>query len=129
MDNFVNMIKKYKDFYHLSGADDTRIMSAEDMLSVKFAVDFTEYLKCYGIASANGHELTGIISSPRLNVVDVTVSAKSSTPDIPSNWYAIEQVNIDGIVIWQSSTGEIYQTIPNAEPIKLCNSLSEYLEL
>lgn len=33
------------------------------------------------------------------------------------------------IVIWQSSTGEIYLTAPNTEPKKICSSLDEYIIL
>jgi hypothetical protein len=44
------------------------------------------------------------------------------------NLYVVEQANIDGIVIWQSETGEVFQTMPNALPIKISDSLLEYLE-
>ena len=37
--------------------------------------------------------------------------------------------NIDGIVIWQSSAGEVFQTQPGAEPVKLAASICEYLNL
>ena len=42
--------------------------------------------------------------------------------------YVIEETHMDDIVIWQNAKGEIYQTAPNAKPIKICDSLAEYVE-
>ena len=129
MKSFVESLKMCEDFYHACGANDAQVKLAEEKLSLKFSADFVDYLRNFGIASANGHEFTGVINPSRLNVVDVTFEERIQYPMVPLQWYVIEQANIDGIVIWQSSTGEIYQTAPNVEPIKLCDSLSEYLAL
>ena len=106
-----------------------QIASAEIALARRFADDYREYLAHMGIATANGHEFTGICNSKRLNVVDVTLSERSIHPDIPQDWYVLEEANIDGIVIWQSSTGEIFQTQPGRETIKLADSICDYLDL
>ena len=41
--------------------------------------------------------------------------------------YVIEETNIDGIVIWQSSTGEIFQSNMEGKIKKICDSLIEYI--
>ncbi len=105
------------------------IMQAETELSLSFSEEYKKYLSNKGFMVYDGHELTGICKAKRLNVVDVTKTEKQITPDVPDDWYVIEQVNIDGIVIWQSTEGVIYQTSPNAEPTKICNSLAEYISI
>lgn len=75
-----------------------------------------------------GHELTGICKAARLNVVDVTQDERQYN-SVPVDWYVIEQTNIDGIVIWQTASGTIYETCPGSEADKICDSLEEYISL
>ena len=49
--------------------------------------------------------------------------------NIPAAWYVVEVLNMDGIVIWQAVTGEVFQVSPGTQPIKVCDSLAEYLKL
>jgi len=116
-------------FYTLGCVSEALINTAEQQLGLSFFTEYRKYIATFGIASVDGHELTGICTSPRLNVVDVTSFERNRTPTAQTDWYVIEQANIDGIVIWQSSNGEVYQTSPNADAIKLCDSLCEYLDL
>ena len=111
------------------GVSEENIDKAEKTLNVQFASEYRSYLTKYGTVSVDGHELTGIHSSKRLNVVDVTILEKDRNSDIPENWYVLEQANIDNIVIWQNERGEIFQTCPGNEPIKIANSIVEYLSL
>lgn len=112
----------------MGGASSEQVKAAELELSVIFAPDYHEYVKAFGAASFAGHELTGVCTSKRLNVVTVTQEERKST-SVPLDWYVIEQANIDGIVIWQTASGVIYQTTPNGFAKELCKSLSEYVEL
>ena len=129
MSNIVKKLKAQPNFHALSAANIEQIEQAEKALELKFADEYREYLISFGVVSFYGHEFTGICKYPRLNVVDVTICERINNPTIPTDWYVVEQANIDGIVIWQSgSTGEIYQTIPNAPAVKLCGSMCEYLD-
>ncbi|MGL5916755.1 MAG: SMI1/KNR4 family protein, partial [Culicoidibacterales bacterium] len=47
--------------------------------------------------------------------------------DSSKDMYVIESLGIDGIIIWQNSKGEVFQTIPNGEPEKIHNSFESYL--
>ncbi len=129
MSNIASKMAKLQSFRHRIPVDSDLISSAEKELGVIFSPEYMEYLKEFGAASYYGHELTGICKSSRLNVVDVTITERENNPIVPKNWYVIEQANIDGIVIWQAETGEIYQTAPNAVPLKLYDSLGEYIEM
>ena len=125
--NIVSTIQCMPDFIGGNGRSEIEIENTEKILSLIFAKDFRTYLLEIGIACFDGHELTGICTSSRLNVVDVTINERTNNPDVPSDWYVIEQTNIDGIVIWQNSKGEVYQTQPCCDSIKIANSIVEYI--
>lgn len=129
MADFINILSSLPDFHALAGASEEQIAQAERALSLRFAVDYRQYVRAFGAVSAAGHELTGICASRRLNVVDVTLSARAAQPAIPRDWYVLEEANIDGILVWQSGAGEVFQTQPGAEPVKLAASIREYLNM
>ena len=108
-------------------ANDDQVVQAETALGLKFSEDFRKYVREFGVASFFDHELTGICEHKRLNVIDVTLEEREYSPGISRDWYVVEQTNFDGIVIWQSKDGTIYQSAPNATPQKKYDSLAEYI--
>ena len=48
-------------------------------------------------------------------------------PLIPHNLYVIEDTGIDTIVVWQNEKGQIFQSAVGLEPVKICDSLIEFL--
>ena len=129
MADFISTLSSLPDFHALAGASEEQIAQAERALSLRFADDYRQYVRAFGAVSAAGHELTGICASKRLNVVEVTLSARAAQPAIPRDWYVLEEANIDGILVWQSGAGEVFQTQPGAEPVKFAASIREYLNL
>jgi len=127
MSDIVKQIQLLPDFFSLAGATKESISEAEKVLRLKFSDEYKEIVSSFGSVSVNGRELTGICQSKRLNVICVTLEERELNPSVPLNLYVIEQANIDGIVIWQSSSGEVYQSMPGAPMMKLCDSISEYL--
>lgn len=127
MADIVKLMQKQPDFYAMKGASEEDIKMAEQVLDLRFAADYRKYITAFGVASFAGHELTGVCKSKRLSVVDVTIDERNNTV-VPTDWYVLEQANIDGIVVWQASNGVVYQTAPNAKAEKLCGSLAEYIE-
>lgn len=127
MKDIVELLKSKELLNKTKIVQEDAIYEAEDSLSLRFSDEYKKYVSEFGFAVFDNHELTGICKAKRLNVVDVTISEREMTREVPDDWYVVEQLNIDGIVIWQSSTGEIYQTAPNCEPKKICNSLVEYI--
>ena len=127
MKKVLEALKAKEDFCSIGFADEKDIVNAEKHLGLKFSKDYKACLKAFGIFSINAHEITGICNSTRLNVVDVTLQEKSLCK-VSKGWYVIEQANMDGIVVWQDENGFVYQSQPNKEPVKIANSLLEYLE-
>ena len=82
-----------------------------------------------GLASFDGHELTGLTNISRLDVVTVTKEQRAINTNIPESWYVVEETNIDGIIIWQNELGHMYQTSPSGIPQKIAHSLLEYIRL
>lgn len=129
MSGFLEKLKNKNNFVSLGGVREEEILAAERTLGLVFAKDYREYLLSFGLASFEGHELTGIIRAVRLNVIDQTVLERKQNPHIPNNFYVIEVANIDGIFIWQNSSGEVFQTVFDSVPVQICKSLVEYLDL
>lgn len=127
MESIIDMLKEKDCFCSLKGVTEDEIRVAEQTLGLSFAKEYRAYLQAFGLASFQGHELTGIIKSPRLSVVAQTVAERNNNSHIPDDMYVIEIANIDGIVIWQGSTGEIFETIYDGVPTLICKSFSEYI--
>ena len=122
-----DLLKVAPNFRALGSVDCNAVDNSELQLSVIFANEYRDYLIEFGVVSVNGHELTGICKSERLHVVDVTTVEKGKNPTVDKSWYVVERTNIDGIVVWQTPNGEIFQTSPTTHPIKIADSLVDYL--
>lgn len=127
MANIIDALKSKISLLAGEGVSDTLIADAEKTLNLSFSSEYKEYLKTYGIAAYDGHELTGITKSPRVNVVDVTIDERERKPEIPANLYVIEETGVEEIVIWQSEDGKIFYSAPNQELTQLCDSFAEYV--
>jgi len=99
----------------------------EEEMRLSFSEDYKIYLCTFGFVTFEGHELTGICDIERLNVLSVTIEEKALNNNIPDNYYVIEQTHYDAIVIWQDQTGAVYQTAGDSEPVKIYDSLSDYI--
>lgn len=122
-----NIIERLDNLVYLKPATLEQINNAEKELGLQFSDEYKQYLSKYGVISAYGIELTGIIESPRLNVVEVTKNERDLRV-IPSDMYVVENVGIEGIVLLQNNLGEIYELSENNSIKKIYNSLFEYIE-
>ena len=127
MADFVKNIQTLGYFRSGKGVSAEDVQQAEQALGVHFADEYREYLTAFGIASANGHEFTGLGTSPRLDVVAVTQRLWEINPSVPRSLYVVEELNIDDMVAWQSATGEVFLTVGQAQPVKTAESLSQYV--
>lgn len=127
MSKIVEIINNLPDLLPLKPATDIDIKDAEIQLRVTFNEEYREYLLAFGAIMADGIELTGIAKSAHRNVVNQTKQERELNPKIPNNMYVVENTGVDGIIIWQDTIGEIYQSSPNKEPKKIADSLSEYI--
>lgn len=116
-----------KEYISLNGVTDVEIEQAENELGLYFSDDYKYYLKHFGVLSFDDHELTGILPSQRLNVVDVTKEEWNNNPAISHDYYVIEQSLIDGIVVWQDQNGAIYYSSGASNMKKIHDSLIDYI--
>lgn len=129
MSSIVDIMKSKKYFVCERGATSVEIENAQRALGVTFAEDYRTYLQECGTVSYEGHELTGISKDLNLDVVTVTTGNRHKNPSINMPLYVIEETHIDGIVIWQAPDKKIYQTGIGTPPVKIAESLVEYLQL
>ena len=71
--------------------------------------------------------MTGFSEDEYLDVVNVTLTNRKKNPNLTQSLYVIEEAHIDDIVIWQSSSGDIFQTQYQGSPKKVFASLVEYV--
>ena len=126
MSDFISILEQKKAFHSLKGVTSEAIKDAEEKLGLKFANEYVDYLKEYGVASFFGHELTGICSSARLNVVDVTIEERNYNQGISSQLYVVEETNYDNVVVWQDASGAIYKTTSVEKIEKVGSLLAKY---
>lgn len=127
MSAIIDVFRRKSDFFCEKGATEMEIKAAEDTLGLEFAAEYKDYLRQYGAASCGGHELTGLSTDECLDVVRVTLKNLQHNPKVKTPLYVVEETHIDGIVIWQASTGEIYQSEYRGAPVKIHGSLLEYV--
>lgn len=128
MSIIVDTIKSMPDYIGSNGRTDEEIKQAEKELGVSFAKDYRKYLEAIGLACFDGRELTGLTKTSRLDVVSVTKEQRGKFGKSASSWYVVEEANIYGIVIWQSSDGTVYEAAPNSKAKKIADSLAEYIK-
>ena len=122
-----SIIEKLPEMEFLQPATEKQIKSAEEKLGLRFAEEYREYLSYFGMVWSDIIAISGICDDEDYEVVALTDKLKKIYLGIPSDFYVIEDVGVDGLVIWQSGTGEIYQSIPNTNPVKIFDSLSDFL--
>ena len=71
--------------------------------------------------------MTGFSADASLDVVRVTKENIKRNPNIEKSLYVIEETHMDGIVIWQNESGEIYSAEYKDEPRRAFGSLAEYI--
>ena len=127
MRSIIEELKNKRDFYSEKSATAEQIENAEKSLGLKFAEDFKEYVQQFGSVSCGGHELTGFSADAGLDVVRVTIDNRKRNPSVKKSFYVIEETHVDGIVIWQSESGDIYKAEYKDKPQKIYGSLAEYV--
>ena len=125
--SIINALKAKESLLAGKGTTQDQIDIAEKELGLAFASDYRAYLFSYGIAAFDGHELTGISKSERLNVVSATLAARKDYANIASDLYVVENTGYEGIIILQNAKGEIFGCGINTKLEKLCDSLADYV--
>lgn len=125
--NLIDAVKQGDISFTFAPMKQEYICQAEEKLNVNFSKEYSDYVAEFGVAIFDGHELTGLCDGKRLDVVRVTQEQRQLHKHIPSDWYVVECLDVDDVVIWQSSEGAVYASVPNSEAKKIANSILEYL--
>lgn len=130
MSTLLSILEKYDDYVCMpQGATADEIEAAETALGVRFSDEYKAYTEQAGSACADGHEFTGVVKAPRLNVLTVTLEAKEKNPNITDGLYVVEALNVDGILLWQDQDGKVYESGYQDTPRVTASSLAEYMEM
>ena len=127
--DIIDALNKQRDISFEAPATPQEINDAQKRLNLKFSDDYIQFLLKYGSFSSDDIELAGISVDEYSDVVYLTETIKGYEYNeyIPSNWYVIEDVGIDGLVAWQDEKGRVYLTLPGQAPQKYADSLVEYI--
>ncbi len=126
-----DIIKAINGLNHLCAllpASPDAVSEAEQSLGLQFAPDYKAYVRQFGAISAYGIELTGVTTSRRLDVVAATKRNRAMNGNIPLDMYVIEDMAIDGLLILQDVTGDVYSATPHGVPRKAFNCLADYVK-
>lgn len=127
--SLVDMINQNENAFTFAPMSQDRIRQAEKELNVTFSKEYVDYLAQFGVSIFGGHELTGLCDGKRLDVVRITQEQKKRNNYLPDDWYVVEYLDIDNVVIWQDHDGMIYETVSNTKVRKIADSLVEYIKL
>ncbi len=127
MSKIIDVVKNLSELLATGAADSISIDDAEKELELKFAAEYKEYLAEFGSVLADDVEITGIAKSKNRNVVVVTKREWELNPQVEHNLYVVENLAVDGIIIWQDESGKVYESSPNKKTQKVADSLAEYL--
>lgn len=127
MKTIVDVINSLPELLPLKSATSMQITDAELQLRVSFSNEYKEYLSAFGAIMADGIELSGIAKSEHRSVVSLTKKEWKLNSKVPHTMYVVENTCIDGIIIWQDTTGRVFQTQPGVAPTQIADSLAEYI--
>lgn len=124
----IEFINDIESLHEIGGVSESEIKKAERALKLSFADDYREYLLNFGCISFTGTEMTGLCKSEYKNVVNATKETWEQEEQVPHNMYLIENTAMDGILLWQDSSGSVYVTKPYQRPKRYASSLLEYIK-
>lgn len=128
MSKIVDVIEGLKNMLSLTPASSDDVDDIQLELGLRLSEEYKEYLLKYGAIMADDIELTGFAKAEIRNVEKVTQREWKANNKIKHNLYVIENMGIDGIIIWQDEDGKIYESTPNSDAKQIADSLAEYLE-
>lgn len=128
MSKIIEVIRTFENLMSLTPANMEDINRVEQELDLTLSDEYKEYLLEFGAIVADDVELTGIAKSKTRDIIQVTKREWSANDKINHNLYVVENVGIDGIIIWQDASGNVYESSPNHKATKIADSLVGYLE-
>lgn len=126
--NLIEKIEKIENLYKMKGCSTEEIVNAEKELNLNFSKDYKEYLEKFGSISFYATEWTGLNIGGVFNVVIATKQERELSEKFPKDYFLIENIAVDNILIIGNEKGEIY-SYQNGKKEILCKNLLEYLDI
>ena len=127
MNNIIVTIESFKRKMFTGSVSLELIANAENELGTSIAPEYKEVLKQYGSLCVKGEEFLGI-DCDNYDLVKATNEARKNDKNFPLDMYVIENTAIDGILIVQNCTGELFSYQPNGKLQHVAACLDEYLQ-
>ena len=127
MDIWLEMIRDNNLYKNARPVSVEEIIAAEKELGLCFAQDYRDFLSSVGASIGLGHEIKGITDNANLDVINATKEVRERFELVPHSWYIVEDTHIDGIIILQDRSGNIYQMAPGTSACKIAYNLESYL--
>lgn len=125
MEKLLTIIQGLENLKHLQAASQSEVAQAEKQLDLTFATDYKQYVQTYGAIIAKGIEFTGVNVPSRINVVDVTLNERKRE-NIPSSYYVMENIGIEGYLVLQNNEGKI-ASYCDGQIEEIAQSIGEYI--
>lgn len=127
MNNIITTIESFKRKLFTGSVSSELIVNAENELGISIAPEYKEVLKKYGSLCVKGEEFLGI-DCDNYDLVKATNEARKNDKNFPLDMYVIENTAIDGILIVQNFTCELFSYQPNGKLQNVATCLDEYLQ-
>ena len=126
MKSLIDLIKSFDDAMIGKPSNEESIIEYETQLGLEFSEEYKEFLLTCGYASVADSELTGITGDNYDDVCVLTEYYKKQY-DIPKDFYVIENLGIDDVIVWQNTEGKIFMTVGDNPPKQIKDSLYDYI--
>ena len=127
MNNIITTIESFKRKLFTGSVSSELIVNAENELGISIAPEYKEVSKKYGSLCVKGEEFLGI-DCDNYDLVKATNEARKNDKNFPLDMYVIENTAIDGILIVQNFTSELFSYQPNGKLQNVATCLDEYLQ-
>ncbi len=128
MTDLIEKLKEIEDLCALKGCSDEQIAEAEAELGMKLPEEFVRYAKEFGCVDFGSTEWNGLNVDGCSNIVYATKREKSVNDAFPKGFFVLEDYAIDCKLAIVNEKGAVY-LLQRSKKKKLCNSISEYLDM
>jgi hypothetical protein len=126
MNNIIKTIESLKRKRFTGSISTDLIHNAENELGLKLSKEYKDVLQKYGSLCIKGEEFLGI-DNDNYDIVKATKDARINDSNFPLDAYVIGNTAIEGILIIQKDTCELFTYQPNGQLQPLSDTLEEYL--
>ena len=127
MKDIISIIESIPNCYTGKKVSKEMIDKAEKQLDLKFSNSYKLFLEEYGSVSFSDIELAGLSTDVDNDVVNLTNRLRKIDNKIGKDYYVIENVGIDKVMMLSNSKDEVFM-YHNGKIVKKHDSFEDYLK-